>query len=469
MRPPSSSRATPAALAAVALACLPALAQEADLSANSTDAEFAAGSGSGSDNAVTGGVDFATGVNTGASGRLETRLAADLQSQTSTQLLSLGASGTLLGYAVTDDPQGEFGKLADPVARFTYRRSAFDGSFRLSGSVTEDDLAYQTATDPGIDLEDPFLDPTLLIDGTGLRRDKRLSFALTALEDLPVGVEVSGSFRDTDYIGTPENFVNPFTGDPGFLDTRTGEVDAALRLSVTPILTTRLGFGYSRSDTGQDFGTFQNRNAYLSAEYAATERLALDASIGLAETVRGQSGEPERGIEGGFGALYELPRGSVGFSYAHVFDVAGPRDEFSVSRGIDLPGGDALGLEIGLVRSEEGTDTVGAVDYVRTGRSDTLNLSLARTVRTSVSGELSTLTTLGAAYRYQLTARDGLTLGADYTEVGSVSSGRLTAGLDRQLTRDWGLSTGVERRIRTGAPDDDAVFFTLGRRFQLGD
>ena len=447
--------ALPAALAAAALACMPplapALAQE----------------GVGGDRGITGGVDLAFGVNRGASDRLETRLVADVESRTPTQVLGLSASGTFLGWGLSGDVEEDGWELADPVAGFSYAREAFDGRLEVEGSVSEDRLSFLTATDPGIDLEDPFLDPSLLSEGEGVRRDVRLSFDLVALEDLPVGVEISGAARDTDYVGTPVGLVDPDTGDPRYVDIRTGRLDAALRLDVTPLLTTRLGFGVSRSETGQEFGSYETRRVSVSADYRPTERLSLEASLGAAENVR-EAGEDERGLIASLGGSYELPRGSVGFSYARVFDNAGARDDLSVRREIDLPGGDSLGVEVGLSRTEDGeTETIGAVDYVRTGRSDELALALGRSVRTTVGGRSEAVTRLGAAYRRELTARDGLSLSADYTSVGSAESGRLAVGLDRQLTRDWGLSAGVERRLRDGS-DDDAVFLTLGRRFQLG-
>ena len=517
MRRPSPPKAAqgmaPAALAAAALLCLPALAQDGrpitvgssptgPLAAGSLAtgltvtgpagaaaaarvdgrgtgfgvgsttgpfAEEADGPTQGSDRAITGGADLAFGLNSGASDRFETRLDADAEARTSTQFFGLGARGTILGPALSDEANGDGWELADPVASFRYRRDAFDGNFSLRGSVSEDKLSFRTATDPGIDLEDPFLDPSLLLEGDGLRRDLRLAFSLSALEDLPVGVEASGSVRDTDYIGTPENFVSPFTGDPAFLDTRTGAIDAALRLDVTPLLTTRLGVGLSRADTGQDFGSFETRRVFASADYRPAERLALEASLGVAENVRPFSGESETGLTASLGGSYELPRGAIGASYARVFDISGARDEFSVRRDLLLPGGDTLGVEVGLSRPEGGdAEVVGAVDYVRTGRRDEIALSFGRTVRTTVSGGSSTLTTLGAAYRRELTARDGLTVTADYTSVGDADTGRVVIGLDRQITRDWGLSAGVERRIQNGQ-GDDAVFLTLGRRFQLGD
>ena len=454
--PKAAHKAVPAALAAAALACLPALAQDG-------------GASVGGDRGITGGADLAFGLNRGASNRLETRVVADVESRTTTQLLGLSASGTVLGWSLGGDgEQGDDWELVDPTAGFRYEREAFDGSFSLRGSVSEDKLSFLSATDPGIDLEDPFLDPTLLLEGDGLRRDTRLSFALSALEDLPVGVEISGSARNTDYIGTPEGFVDPETGDPTYLDRRTRTLDAALRLDVTPLLTTRIGFGFSRADTDEDFGTYETRRVSVSADYQPTERLALEASLGVAENRRPFSDVSETGATASFGAAYELPRGTIGLSYSHVFDVSGARDEIALRRDIALPGGDSLGVEVGLSRAEGGSvETIGAVDYVRTGRRSELALSFGRSVRTSVNGSASTLTTLGAAYRRELTARDGLTATADYTSVDSVESGRFAVGLDRQLTRDWGLSAGVERRVRNGR-DDDAVFLTLGRRFQIG-
>ena len=516
--PAAAPFALPAALAAAALACLPALAQDGVLAGprpavspvtpvgppalpaapvavpapggTPVDPSPAASAAdrigvsnarlnpalgappperaTGSDRGITGGADLAFGLNRGASDRLETRVNADVESRTTTQTLGLSASGTLLGWGLSDDVEEDGWELADPTARFRYRRTAFDGFFDLRGSVSEDRLSFLTATDPGIDLADPFLDPSLLFEGEGLRRDVRLSFAISALEDLPVGVEISGAARDTDYIGTPEGFVDPETGDPLYLDTRTGRLDAALRLDVTPLLTTRIGLGVSRADTGEDFGSYETRSASVSADYRPTERLSLQASLGVAETFREEGDRTETGITASLGGAYELPRGSIGLSYARVFDISGARDEIALRRDIDLPGGDALGVEVGLSRDEGGTtETIGAVDYVRTGRRGDLALSFGRSVRSTVSGNSAAVTTLGAAYRRELTRRDGLTVTADYTSVGSAESGRVAVGLDRQITRDWGLSAGVERRIRNGR-EDDAVFLTLGRRFQLG-
>ena len=408
-----------------------------------------------------------------------TDLSFGLRSETPTQSLFLSLGGTYRALPFEGDSE-----FTGPDGRLRYRREAADANLTVTGSVQTRDLDFVRGLlldedgepldfdQDGVILDDDgIIDADNLETGTGTRRATRLGFSLDLLQDRPIGVELDGSYRRIDFD----------EADTNFDESRRASLDAALRLRLAPTLTARLTYGISRFDSDRDAqddpddDVRRDTDSYgVAFDYDVTPR--LNATLALRRTANDieevDGDEIDRaGVTGSAGLTYALPRGSIGARYTRRLEQGEKRDEISVSRRFDLPGEDVLALQLGYA-TFDGDDAVTAgLDWTRRGARGDLTVSLDRTVGSSLDDGFSTRTRISADYRRRLTPLTGLGIRAEFgridEEEGETNEAALLrASLNRQLTRDWTLSGGIE-----GAFEDDetetAVFARISRRFDL--
>lgn len=396
-------------------------------------------------------------------GRVGLRLGTDLSSVTRTQRLVLRGGTEVLTFPGTSEDGLELGPLD---LSLDYARQAARGRLTFSASVTEVQLDDVTALpallDPDLFDPDLPLDTDLLetADG-GTQRTARASGRLElGAEGAALRAAAFFDVRRTDYEDAPADRE----------DSESVRLGAEVTGRVAPNFEVTLGV--EGTEVREDGETDRTTRVRLGANYEATERLTLTGS--LARVRRDEDGEEETGTAAAFGLGYELPRGAIGVDYARRFDLAGTRDELSVTRRIDLPGGDGLTLGVGAVRTEDGdVQATGSVAYDATLPRDTaLALSAVRSVSDTTDGELATRTALAARLSRALTSTTSLQVTADYgridgTDADDSEVGALRAVLARDLPQDWRLSGGLEQRFDDGDAGPVA-FLGLSRRFEGG-
>lgn len=267
-----------------------------------------------------------------------------------------------------------------------------------------------------------------------------------------------------------------------------------LGFSADATLETRLnspfGITYSLGVTGvrynDDSGAFDDETratAGLGLRFDLTETIRADVDLGYtAYDEDDDDGESRDAARLNFGISQRRATSTVGTRLGFVSDGTGLRSTLALTGGLERPTG-SLNGEIGTTLVEGGdlalTGSVRTAIAFPTGE---LNFGLARRVTQSeddATGDLDSiaLTTLSAGYNRQVTRDWRLGIDTSYIitegldDEGTDSFGQVGVDVSRALTKDWGLTMGVSHRFETDAdgPDTSAniVSLSLSRSVRL--
>lgn len=358
-----------------------------------------------------------------------TELGYSISSSTPTSSLALSLDGRLIE-DFADDEQPTF---EGPDAELSYGRTGANARLNASLSYSERDIRYTSPLDlseaeEGGELPDDLPSDLADLEGEGTR--KRLNLSARAEYGLRdrFGLALSVQARDLSYedVTTPE-----------LQDTRAYSSELEARFDVRPAFRVTTSLGYK----------------LVEEEGVSEETIGLGAGVVIDRPTRTYGGglaldQVEGELRGGVtaGVEGELPRGGR-------YDVA-----IGVTRT----------LEETYVFTANGSYTAPLTPLSQ------LEVSLDRTVEDNIDEGEVVSTTFDANYLRELTPLTQLSVGAELVREEDTggdrasTDARISAGLNRQLTRDWSAFVGVSEEIsddEDGTATSEGVFLEIGRSF----
>lgn len=360
--------------------------------------------------------------------------------------------------------------LDDSSAGFAYARNLGNSRLEFGADYSNSDLVF---IDPLSVIED--LDETDLIDDNGRREliSANLAFE-TGIND-PIGFLLELDRGARRYSGTT---------DPGLFDTDTSTITATGRFRFSEVLEGRL-IAYHNVYDAMDVPRTERTTDTISigATYDVSPTLTIDASIGHSEVEENLTAIPststEKGVVGTFALTKALANGTAGLSFDKVISITGGRSNFEVSRLLELPQG-TLEASIGASRGDAGnTQAIGSIFYNHELPLGNFSATASRRYATSTLGNDTRITSATFGYNTQLSPLSGLAFNVQFSEVvdvgagavGHSSIGSFRTTYSYELTNDWNLLAGYERRFRRSdtvpRTYSNEIFLTLEREFTI--
>ncbi|UWQ23208.1 hypothetical protein [Jannaschia sp. W003] len=388
--------------------------------------------------------ELTVGLSTGLAGNTNRRLEADGGSgsvaataglsfafRDATPLQSITVTGdTGLRYSRGSDADEDANGFTDPSIGFAYQRAVPDTAFAASGSLRRSQVDFLEPIDAFLlDPDDPLFDPEDLT--RSLQEGTRLSFSLQADAEFrrtaPFGFDLSAGVSGTRY--------DDLTGSD-LVDTDRTRVGVGLRFQLDPVTLARVGLNHSTIET--DDGT------------EARDTSSVTGSISR-----------------------EFPLGQVGLQASYSDTEEGQRTRLSATAARQSVTWDLSG-SLGLAQdSNDDLTVVGGLRAQREFEASQVGLAVDRSVRTGDDAEI-TVTALSADYGRSLTPTTSLATDAAWVRTtdsdDTADAIRLGLSLNRSLTEDWSLSTGVTHRIKdnsSGRAQDTALTLGLRREFSF--
>lgn len=396
---------------------------------------------------------------------LDNRLGISYASETATQSLYLGASGV---YRLADLPEtGSDAGFDDPRLDLDYAREGADARLFARANYNRADIAF---FDPLrlIDEDEEILDEDLRRSSDGYREILNASLGFQTGLSSPLGFGLTASTIRRDYTDA----------DPSFEDSTTDRLTGNITLQPSEITAYTISASHSRYTADDEEGTDRiTRSLSLGVQHEMARGLTLSGSLGYQriedeETNFGTT-EDIDSVIATFGAVQEMPNGTLGFFASQSASVSGIRRSVSVERALSLPGGE-LSASIGVSKGEDDKATlIGNLAYAHDLANGRLVMNLSRTAGTNSREEDQETTRASITWTHALTPVSGLTLGAEYADVtGDTDNtrGRLRASYSHDLTADWALEGGYQYSAAersSGHADSNRVYLTISRDFQF--
>lgn len=376
--------------------------------------------------------------------------------------------GTTLRAENRDDPFFD-----DNRVNLVYSREVGDSAFGIEARYRESSFDF---FDPlteigeggliGEEIPDDFQD--VARDGT------RMNYSIVASLDLgteaPLGNSLTAGLRGFEYRDT---------GAADLSDNQRIFLLNETHFRLSPVTELRLVIDYEnyreKNATDDDYETWRGG---LVLSHDLSPALSLEAGLGRASIDFDSNGTITniRGNDAHLRLDIEHPLGPAHLRADRRVSTSGIVHELAVGREFNLPLGQ-LFFEIGAAQQEDlSPEAVGALYWTRQGATSQLSLRFDRRARVRETGNLIE-TAMILDYSQDLTALWGLDLQARYADSGTIGlddetdRASFSAGLRRNLTRDWAMVTGYRYESRevsnVGRAQSNAVFFTLRRRFDF--
>ncbi len=374
-------------------------------------------------------------VSQGTTIRSDTSVRLSFSSVTRTQQLTFSSSAAL--NAVNPANGSTSYQFTTPGLSFGYARQGAGSNFGVNASLTSRDISFLRPLEDFLNEEGELELPNDLADlkGTGTRLSYGGSTSLDWGQDGPLGMGISAGVRFVDYRDA----------GPALFDNRTAW--AALRLQMKPTE------GRSLSSSLR-FSRFDSDNPTTTPR----DTISLSNRLSLA-------------LPSGDGQIF----GSLGITHVD----AGTRYSLGAGMQKDLPGG-SVGFTLNGTRTLKGTLALtGAVNLQRDLPVGQFSARVRRSVTEDSNNAERLVTSAGVSFSRDLTPRTSLSLGADYARTkatatnSTVTNATLRASVGHQLTPDWNINLGYDRRYRnesaanTGWVSSDRIFFGLSRNFDV--
>jgi len=399
----------------------------------------------------------------------DTALSFGFNSQTGIQRFDLTLDGV---FRYLDDPvSGSTSGFADPSLALLYSRDSVDSRLTLTARYARPDLAFL----------DPFqqdqIDNQDLFRGDGRREDYQLGIRLETGLAAPLGFNLNLSTTGRRYSDTT---------DPTLFDNRTDSAALGARLQFSPVTQGRVNLSEDRF-TAQDLrGTNRTtRRLTFGVVHEFSPVTTLSANIGQSEVIETFDAlvgleNVTRGPVGSLALTRAVPDGAVSASLDTTLSVVGRQTNLQVGRTFELPAG---GLEVSFGASKGSGFSllpIGSIVYDATLPTGSLRASLSRGVTISSTqsrAEISTRVAVG--YNFDINTVSSIALNLDYADISLTGTGagpdrtraNFSATYTRDLTRDWDIEVGYQRRYSNSSTTSSAasnlVFMSLQRDFDV--
>lgn len=354
--------------------------------------------------------------------------------------------------------------LTNSTLGLNYDRDTRNARFGVDVRYRESDASSST-------LDDDFdQDGNIINQDSGTRQSYNLGLEGAVGQEAPIGASFNWRYNELTFSDTTnENLTDQSTNDFA------GQVDFRINPRVTASLTARYidfdaqGNGVSRETTGFGSGVVLDINSVLTAD--------LSLSYDTIERSGSEVGTDE-GLSVGGGLTRALPNGSLGLEFAS--DVSsnedGRRSSLYVMRQMELPRG-ALSLTLGVTGAGVvGTNPLVDVAYLHELSTASLSFSISQNVVTDSNNDEDINTTLRANYDQEINNVSSFGLGLSFFNRNELQDDendgkRIDINLTyrHDLTRDWGLVSGVTHSFSTEDDSEDrrsnTVFVGLQRSF----
>ena len=334
------------------------------------------------------------------------------------------------------------------------------------------DLSYRESDTDSDFFDDDFdLDGNVINQDSGTRETYRYGLEWAVGREAPIGASVNLNYSEINYSDTTD----PDRTDQSDTDIR-GQVD----FRITPLITTNLTGRYSDFDA-QGNGTNRETTGFGAGVVLDISRIySADVSLSYDRIERtGDETGTDEGISIDTGLTRAMPNGSIGLRFRSDLETNdnGRRSFLSVEREMELPRG-ALSYSIGLTGAGDiiGTDPLLSLDYTESLRTGSLSIGLAQNVNTDNDNNEEINTTFSVGYDQPINRLSGFGVNfafRDRNELGDTpNDGQridLSLSYRHDLTRDWGLVSGISHASSTEDNDDDrrrtTIFVGVQRSF----
>lgn len=383
-----------------------------------------------------------------------TILGFGLESVTSIQSFRLNLGTELEEFQDENDQSFDF---TNSFGTLNYTRATRNASVGA-------DLRYRET-----DVDGEFFDEDFAQDGDIITQDDgtRVSFGFTLRgtvgEDAPVGARFDWAYNEI-------NFED--TDDPSLNDSQLNDIDGQIDFRINPRVTLSLTAGYNDFETEDPDGTDRETTRLgLATEFEVSPILTMNVGLSYEEIERtGGTEQTDNGISADVDLTRDLPNGTIGLRFAsEVFaNEDGRRSFFSVSRDMDLPRG-ALGVTLGVTGSDVvGTDPLIEADYRYDLPAGQLTFGISQRVVVDDEDNEDINTTLRAAYDQQINRLSSFGFNVGLFDRNALDDDgddgqRIEIGFSYRydLTRDWGLVSGITYTTLSDDDDDDRDRTTL--------
>lgn len=363
--------------------------------------------------------------------------------------------------------------FTDPSVKLAYSRQSHNAAFEFDGSFQQTDVALLRSVGDFVNEDGEIELPEDLDDlsGTGKRNAYSFSTSLETGLASPLGFVIDAGASGTSYSGTSSTSLN---------DTRRTRLGLTSLLKVSSVTTGRIALKFDRFEADDTENT--ERDTYsirAGVENEISDSTVIDAEIGYEEVDTDDTiGTPkESGLVGAISVERELNNGSFSASVSSTLDQSGDRLTVEAERVLDLPNGN-LATSVGVTQLNGGdADLIGSVSWLYVLPSSQVSLRFNRSVSTNNEDEERLASSLDLNYTHEINSISNIGLNLDFamTDTTATSNRVKQAGVsvsyNRELTKDWGLTTGVSHRIRdentVGSADSTSVFVALQRSFDL--
>jgi len=400
-------------------------------------------------------------VSAGNTWRADTKVSFDFATETPVSILALSADTVLRAERT---PAGTNTEVITPGFGLSYTRDVEAARFTFGAGLDA------TEVDGFLLRDDGTIDATDLIVDTGTRYSYGVNAGLEIGRQAPLGLMLDLRYDGVLYDGT---------SDPGLFDSRTYGGTAGLTFRFSPVTDGRLTLSADRYEAEDAPRTRRNTFALsFGVTHELSEITTIDASVGgrlIDDSVEGDI----LGADASVTLSRELPRGAISLTLETEQTVAGRRDRAEVTRRFDFPLG-VVTASLGAVNAQGITvQPVGSLAWAYEFRLGQLNTELSHDVGVNSDADIQRTTAARLDVSFDLTNVSSLSFNADFTYidgagtagVADTSRGNFGVTYRHDLTEDWALSAGYERRYfdDAGASPawDNAVFVTLGRTFSL--
>ena len=406
-----------------------------------------------------------------------TRLAFGLKTSSPIESLSFNVSSDFRFMNGPDDPGTEF-DVDNSALNLLYRRdtggSALTFGTRYRHSDVDSTIPFDSFIDP---ITGQIVLPADLdnLNGEGTRKSLRFDGSLDLFKDAPIGLILNARHDLITYDDTT---------DPDLTRTERLTLGATVRLTFSPVLEGNINldqYTFDSEDTdmtenfnnstsfGLIYDTSQTTQYRGSIGYSVAER---EEGIGIARMTR-----RKEGVVGSFGAIYEVPNGTISPELSTIINTNGRRNTFDVGRVYELPNATLSG-SLGATRGEANeTNVIGSLRFSQMVPSGDINTQFRRYVANDSEDDERLYTAFTVGYNYDINTVSRIRFNAGFTTSNNVFKTDLNSRLRfdvtyfYNMTKDWNINTGYIFRQdddeTSQTADSHSLFFGIGRRFDL--
>ncbi|MGL4236950.1 hypothetical protein [Tabrizicola sp.] len=385
-----------------------------------------------------------------------TQLTFGLISETALDRLEFSATGA----AIIENADGSSGTEVDfgrSALNFAYSREVPAAILEIAAEFRSDDV-------------EAFADDLADTDEVGRRTDYSLSARLEVGRTSSVGFAFGVAFEETDFRDTTST---------DLIDTREARGDVAVIFNFSEVATGRLGLRFRQREEDDTANTTTEETVvFAGLDYSVSERLDLGLELGYTDTETEEFGvvDRDRGPDALINLTYDMPVGTASALLRVTTDAdEGQRETFELGRIFETPV-DAVEARLGITHADAtGTDLIGSLRWSRALPDGSIGLDIERRVSFDTDdSEEVTASVFSLSWTKDVNEVSGILLDATY-ELSDAASERieqvtLGATYTRQLTQDWGLSGGLNYRVRNdgdGRSESPGVFIALSRDFEI--